>query len=139
MPPMLTPEETDNDRLQHGQHVFGCGIDFVFVEVGNFFAAWNPSRQWLRQRRSSGFTMLGKTPHSRNGSTMVRPSSIAFRTFISASSSTLLPDVRAVMAKPSRIGTPEVMSVPRVPGKTGDSDLFQQDANNRQPKQHGIE
>src|SRR6202047_1332251 len=26
-------EETDNDRLQHGQHVFGGRIDFIFVEV----------------------------------------------------------------------------------------------------------
>ena len=39
---------------------------------------------------------------------------MALRTFISASSSTALPEVRAVMAKPSRIGTPEVISVPRV-------------------------
>ena len=45
---------------------------------------------------------------------MVRPSSMALRTFISASSSTALPEVRAVMLKPSRIGTPEVISVPRV-------------------------
>src|SRR5271163_2612309 len=26
-------EQTDNDRLQHGQHVFGGRVDFVFVEV----------------------------------------------------------------------------------------------------------
>src|SRR5207237_961412 len=59
-------------------------------------------------------TMFGNTPDSRSGSTMVRPSSIAFRTFIRASSSTALPDVRAVMLNPSRIGTPEVIRVPRV-------------------------
>src|ERR1700693_3852409 len=59
-------------------------------------------------------TMLGNTPHSLRGSTMVRPSSMAFRTFIRASSSTALPEVLAVIAKPSRIGTPEVISVPRV-------------------------
>ena len=45
---------------------------------------------------------------------MVRPSSMALRTFISASSSTALPEVRAVMARPSRMGTPEVIRVPRV-------------------------
>ena len=45
---------------------------------------------------------------------MVRPSSMALRTFISASSSTALPEVRAVMLRPSRIGTPEVIRVPRV-------------------------
>src|SRR5450432_1662007 len=27
-------EQTDNYRLQHGQHVFGGGINFVFVKVG---------------------------------------------------------------------------------------------------------
>ena len=45
---------------------------------------------------------------------MVRPSSMALRTFISASSSTALPEVFAVMVKPSRMGTPEVISVPKV-------------------------
>ena len=45
---------------------------------------------------------------------MVRPSSMAFRTFIKASSSTALPEVRAVMLRPSRMGTPEVISVPSV-------------------------
>src|SRR5207244_12611688 len=58
--------------------------------------------------------MLGKTPDSLNGSTIVRPSSIAFRTFIKASSRTALPDVRAVIAKPSRMGTPDVIRVPKV-------------------------
>ena len=44
---------------------------------------------------------------------MVRPSSMALRTFIRASSSTALPDVRAVMESPSRMGTPDVIRVPR--------------------------
>src|SRR4030088_791373 len=63
-------------------------------------------------------TMLGKTPHSRSGSTMVRPSSIALRTFISASSSTALPE-----------GS----------GETGDCDLAQQHADDGQLEQHGVE
>ena len=58
--------------------------------------------------------MFGKTPHSFSGSTIVRPSSMALRTFINASSSTALPEVRAVMESPSRMGTPEVISVPKV-------------------------
>ena len=45
---------------------------------------------------------------------MVRPSSMALRTFIRASSSTALPEVLAVIDKPSKMGTPEVISVPRV-------------------------
>src|ERR1700690_547484 len=28
-------EDADDDRLQHGQHIFGGGIDFVFVKVGD--------------------------------------------------------------------------------------------------------
>src|SRR5215467_9267991 len=39
-------------------------------------------------------TMLGKTPLSRNGSTIVRPSSTDLRTFISASSRTALGEAR---------------------------------------------
>ena len=45
---------------------------------------------------------------------MVRPSSIALRTFNNASSNTAFPEVRAVIESPSRIGTPEVISVPNV-------------------------
>ena len=59
-------------------------------------------------------TMLGKTPLSFSGSTMVRPSSTALRTFIKDCSSTALPEVRAVIASPSRMGTPEVIRVPSV-------------------------
>jgi len=55
---------------------------------------------------------------------MVRPSSIALRTFISASSRTLLPEVRAVMDKPSSMGTPEVMSVPSVRVKRATAIFF---------------
>ena len=57
---------------------------------------------------------------------MVRPSSIALRTFISASSSTALPEVLAVMLKPSRIGTPEVIRVPRVRVKRATAIFLQQ-------------
>ena len=35
MPPMVTPRKADDGRLQHGQHIFGRGIDFVFVEIGD--------------------------------------------------------------------------------------------------------
>jgi len=60
----------------------------------------------------------------------VRPSSMALRTFISASSSTALPEVLAVMVKPSRIGTPEVIKVPRVRSES----VRRQILRNRRPE-----
>jgi len=91
--------------FQHGQHVFGGGIDFIFVEVcdllqhgvhsaGGFADADHLDQPYWERRRIRGADRR-----------WYGPSSIALRTFISASSSTALPEVRAVMAKPSRIGT----------------------------------
>src|SRR5437867_8659511 len=56
-------------------------------------------------------TMLGNTPDSLNGSTIVRPSEIAFFTLRMASSMIALPDVRAVVSRQSKIGTPLAISV----------------------------
>src|SRR5208282_5656810 len=82
-------------------------------------------------------TMLGKTPHSRSGSTMVRPSSIALRTFINASSSTLLPEVRAVIQafENWNAGGNERA---QGSGETGTCDLAQQQAEDGQLEQHGV-
>jgi len=73
MPPMLTPRQP----MMTGSSMPAClwwRIDFVFVEVAIF---------WSMIHGAGGFadadhlvTMLGKTPHSRKGSTMVRPSSM---------------------------------------------------------------
>ena len=59
-------------------------------------------------------TILGKTPVSRSGSTIVRPVSMALRTLKMAFSTTALPEVRAVMSMASSMGTPLVISVPSV-------------------------
>jgi hypothetical protein len=45
---------------------------------------------------------------------MVSPRSMLLRTFCTASSMIALPAVRAVMSRPSRIGTPEASSVDSV-------------------------
>ncbi len=70
---------------------------------------------------------------------MVRPSSIALRTFIKASSSTALPEVLAVMLKPSRIGTPDVIKVPRVRVKRATAIFLQKHPQNRHVQQHLVE
>ena len=45
---------------------------------------------------------------------MLRPCSTASRDFMMAFWTTMLPAVRAVMSMPSRMGTPELVRVPRV-------------------------
>src|ERR1700735_4871894 len=56
----------------------------------------------------------GKTSVSFNGSTNERPASTAFRVWMMAFSTTALPEVRAVISNPSRIGTPLAINVPSV-------------------------
>ena len=51
---------------------------------------------------------------SLSGAEIVSPRSMLLRVSITASSTMALPAVRAVMSRPSRIGTPELMSVARV-------------------------
>ena len=70
---------------------------------------------------------------------MVRPSSMALRTFINASSSTAFPEVLAVMLRPSRIGTPEVISVPRVRVKRPTAILRNSPTNHGDVQQHLVE
>ena len=81
-------------------------------------------------------TMFGNMPHSRRGS-MIVCSFMALRTFISASSSTALPEVLAVMLRPSRTGTPEVISVPN--GEAADRNFAQQRADHGDEEQHLVE
>src|SRR6266571_4244254 len=52
-------------------------------------------------------TMGGKTLLSMRGSAIVRPLEMLVRAVMIARSTTLLPAVRAVMTRASRIGTPE--------------------------------
>src|SRR5579864_568566 len=59
-------------------------------------------------------TIPGKTADSFNGSVSDLPSSSDLRTWNSARSTTALPDVLAVISRPSRIGTPEEINVPSV-------------------------
>ena len=59
-------------------------------------------------------TMGGKTLASRSGAAIVSPSPIDSLIARMAFSITLLPAVRAVMSRAVRIGTPEVIIVPRV-------------------------
>jgi hypothetical protein len=59
-------------------------------------------------------TIGGNTSVSASGSLMVLPSSTDLRVAMMASSTMALPAVRAVMASPSRIGTPEAVRVARV-------------------------
>ena len=59
-------------------------------------------------------TIGGKIAVSRNGAEMVSPRSMLFRVVMIASSMIALPDVRAVISRPSRIGTPDAMSVDSV-------------------------
>ena len=59
-------------------------------------------------------TMGGKTLALLKGSARVLPSLTLCRVARTASSTTLLPAVRATINSPSRIGTPLEMSVPRV-------------------------
>src|SRR5437867_9222889 len=103
-------EDDDDHRFQGGHEVADRSVDLLFVEGRD-----------LGQHRfqSAGFsptpiietTMLGNTPDSFNGSTIVRPSEIAFFTLRIASSIIALPDVRAVMSRQSKIGTPLAISV----------------------------
>jgi hypothetical protein len=59
-------------------------------------------------------TIVGNTFDAASGSTMVRPSEIAFFTFRMASSMIALPAVLAVMSRQSRIGTPLAINVAMV-------------------------
>ena len=59
-------------------------------------------------------TMDGKTPVSSRGPAMVLPSSMLLRVAMMASSMIAFPEVRAVISRPSRIGTPDWIRVPRV-------------------------
>ena len=59
-------------------------------------------------------TMGGNTVLPRSGSESVRPEVTAVRAVITSRSTTRLPAERAVMSSPSRIGTPEEISVPSV-------------------------
>jgi hypothetical protein len=68
-------------------------------------------------------TMGGKTPEALSGSEMVAPPAIEERDFITASCTTRLPAVRAVISSPSRIDTPEEISVPSVRVKRDTADL----------------
>ena len=58
--------------------------------------------------------MPGNTPVSFSGAEMVSPRSMLLRVTWMASSMMALPDVRAVMSRPSRIGTPDAISVDSV-------------------------
>ena len=58
--------------------------------------------------------MGGNTVEVFRGSVIVPPAVTTARVVSTAFSTTLLPAVRAVIRRPSRMGTPEEMSVPRV-------------------------
>ena len=59
-------------------------------------------------------TIGGNTAVSLRGTAIVSPRSMLLRVDMTASSMIALPDVRAVISRPSRIGTPELMSVASV-------------------------
>ena len=59
-------------------------------------------------------TIVGNTSVSASGSLMVLPSSTDLRVAMIASSMIALPAVRAVICRPSRIGTPDDVSVESV-------------------------
>ena len=59
-------------------------------------------------------TMGGNTRLPRSGSESVRPDVTAVRACITSRSTTRLPAERAVIRSPSRMGTPEEISVPSV-------------------------
>ena len=59
-------------------------------------------------------TIGGKTAVSFSGTAIVSPRSMLFRVTMIASSTIALPAVFAVISRPSRIGTPELMSVDSV-------------------------
>src|SRR5262249_39852379 len=67
--------------------------------------------------------MGGKTLLSVRGSAIVRPLAMLARDDMIARSTTLLPAVRAVMTRASRIGTPEDTRVPRVRLKRATADF----------------
>src|SRR5205823_4942836 len=68
-------------------------------------------------------TMGGNTLLSVSGSAIVRPLEMLVRAVKIAFSTTLLPAVRAVMLRASRIGTPDEMSVPSVRVKRATADF----------------
>jgi hypothetical protein len=59
-------------------------------------------------------TMGGNTPDFLSGSEMVSPPAMLARDSMTASWTTRLPDVLAVISRPSRIATPDDTSVPSV-------------------------
>ena len=70
---------------------------------------------------------------------MVRPCSIDLRTFMQRTFwITALPEVRAVIDRPSRIGTPEVISVPSVRVKRATAILQQQRSEDGQIQQDTV-
>ena len=69
-------------------------------------------------------TIGGKTSDALSGSAIVLPSSTLLRVAMIASSTIALPEVRAVISRPSRIGTPEETSVPSVRQKRATAIFF---------------
>src|SRR4051812_21414755 len=68
-------------------------------------------------------TIGGKTALFLSGAEMVSPPAIDARDSMMASWMTRLPDVFAVISRPSRIDTPDEISVPRVRVKRDTADL----------------
>src|SRR6266496_4048390 len=68
-------------------------------------------------------TMGGKTFDFWSGAAIVSPPAIEARDSITALWMTMLPAVRAVISRPSRIDTPDEMSVPRVRVKRDTADF----------------
>jgi len=112
MQPTVTPSKPDiaGSRLPH---VFGCGIDIrLRKRVRDLLQHVVPWRRLLPPTPLIFVPCWDDGAFTR-GSTMVRPSSIALRTFINASSHRVARSCGRD-GQPSRIGTPEVLKCAEV-------------------------
>src|SRR5947209_12789120 len=81
-------------------------------------------------------TMGGNTPEALRGSASVLPAVTAARHWSTAFSTTLFPAVRAVMRRPSRMGTPEETRVPRVRVKRATATRSEEHTSELQSRQY---
>ena len=113
MPPTMTPSTAIEHRLEHREQAGDGDVDFLLVELGDFakhrvesaraFAGANHLRHHVRKHagrlegRRDRLAAFDAPAHG-----------------LDADSITAFPAVSAVMSRPSRIGTPELVNVPRV-------------------------
>ena len=135
MPPTMTPSTQMSSGFQNRQQARDGDVDFVFVELRDLAPASCRARRCSRRRRSSAPPSAGR----RRWRAAARRSSRRARCGCAPCGSRLsmiaLPDVLAVMSRPSRIGTPELNQRGQRAAEPRHGDLPEDHAEQRQPQQ----